>query len=152
MFTIDKTLEINAPPEVVWEVITDFPRYGEWNPFILECKTTLKSGDPIDLKVKLMSVPQPQREWILEHVPGKSFAYQMKPFPGGALSSRRSHEVTDAGGNRTRYHSYFQLKGWMKPLVVGLLGGRLEKGFAGMNAGVKQRAEQLWTERQAKRA
>jgi hypothetical protein len=39
----------------------------------------------------------------------------------------------------------------MMPLVRGLLGSRLEAGFAGMNAGVKARAEQLWTERQGKR-
>lgn len=147
MFVIDKTLVINAPPELVWEVITDFASYAEWNPFIPECVSTMKPGDPIDLKVKLFSFAQPQREWVKEIVPGLRFAYAMKPYPAGALSSQRSHDLTAEGGN-TRYQSYFHLDGWMMPLVRGLLGSRMEKGFEGMTQGLKTRAEKLWAQRQ----
>lgn len=148
-YVIDRTLEINAPAEVVWEVITDFPRYGEWNPFILKCESTLKPGDPIDLRVKLMAVAQPQREWINEHTPGKRFGYSMKPMPLGALSSKRTHEVESVAGGRSLYHSHFELNGWLMPVVRGLLGARLQKGFAGMTVGIQSRAEQLWKQRQS---
>ncbi len=87
-FVIDATLDIEAPAELVWSVITDFPRYGEWNPFLPACETTLKPGDPIDLQVNLFaSGPRPQREWMLTHTPGKEFSYSMKPAPLGALRS-----------------------------------------------------------------
>lgn len=151
-YVIDRTLEIAAPAEVVWEVITDFARYGEWNPFILECRSTLKPGDPIDLKVRLLSIPQPQREWINAHVSGQRFAYNMKPMPLGALTSLRSHDVEPAGVARSRYRSHFELNGWLRPVVTGLLGSRLQKGFAGMTEGIQRRAEQLWTQRQSARA
>lgn len=147
MFVIDKTLDINAPAEVVWEVITDFASYSEWNPFILECESTLKPGDPIDLKVRIFSVPQGQREWVEEIVPGRRFAYAMKPMPAGALSSQRSHNI-EPHGDRCSYQSYFHLTGWLMPVVRGLLGSRLEKGFAGMTSGIKERAEKLWAQRQ----
>lgn len=150
MFVIDKTLEINAPSEVVWEVITDFASYKEWNPFILECESSLKPGDPIDLKVKLFAFPQPQREWVKEFVPGRRFAYNMKPVPGGALSSQRSHDLQPAGP-ATRYQSYFHLDGWLMPVVRGLMRSRLEAGFEGMTQGIKRRAEQLWAQRQPAR-
>jgi hypothetical protein len=39
--TIETFTDIDAPPEAVWEVITDFPRYSEWNPFI-----TALRGEP----------------------------------------------------------------------------------------------------------
>ena len=146
-FIIDKHLEINAPAEIVWDVITDLPRYGEWNPFMRECSSTFKPGDPIDMKVKIFARPQPQREWVLEFVPGKRFAYRMKPVPPGALSSFRSHDVESAGAARTRYRSFFQLSGWLMPVVRGLLGSRLEAGFAGMSEGIRTRAEKLWAER-----
>lgn len=29
--TIEETVQIDAPPEVVWELITDLPRMGEWS-------------------------------------------------------------------------------------------------------------------------
>jgi len=146
-YVIDRTLEIDAPADVVWNVITDFARYGEWNPFVVKCESTLKPGDPIDLRVKLMAVAQPQREWINEHVPGKRFGYSMKPMPAGALSSKRTHDVVAVGEGRSRYVSHFELNGWLTPVVTGLLGGRLQAGFAGMTEGIQKRAEQLWAQR-----
>lgn len=143
MYVIEKIVEIDAPPARVWEVITDLQRYPEWNPFMRECHTTFKPGDPIDMKVQLFARPQPQQEIVQEYVEGKRFAYTMKPVPGGTLSSFRSHEVEALPNGRTRYRSYFHLKGWLMPLVRGLLGARLEKGFAGMTQGIQQRAERL---------
>jgi uncharacterized protein YndB with AHSA1/START domain len=31
--TIRAEIEIDAPIEQVWAVLSDLPRYGEWNPF-----------------------------------------------------------------------------------------------------------------------
>jgi hypothetical protein len=145
-FVIDATLDIEAPAELVWEVITDFPRYAEWNPFIVACSSTLKPGDPIDLQVMLTSRPQKQREWILSHSPGAEFVYCMKPVPG-LLRSRRSHKVSALGPGRSRYESHFELAGAMRPLVLALFGGGMRRGFAGMTAGIKTRAEQLQRQR-----
>lgn len=148
MFVIEKKLEINAPADVVWEVITDFARYGEWNPFIRAAQVDLRPGGIIDMQVQLMAKPQPQREWVKEVVPGKRFAYCMKPVPLNTLSSFRSHDVEPTGPGKTRYRSYFHLKGWLHGLVVALLGSKLEKGFAGMSEGIRTRAEALWAQRQ----
>ena len=30
--TIDTTVDIDAGPDAVWDVLTDFARYSEWNP------------------------------------------------------------------------------------------------------------------------
>lgn len=148
MFVIEKVVQIKAPAAVVWEVISDLAQYPQWNPFCIECHSTLQPGDPIDMKVKLMAKPQLQREWVQEYVEGKRFAYAMKPAPLGALSSLRSHDVEAIDASHTRYRSYFQLHGWLKPLVLGLLRSRLEIGFAGMTAGIQRRAEELWAHRQ----
>ena len=150
-FVIEKTLDIKAPPEVVWEVLTDFARYGEWNPFVVECKSTLKPGEAMDMKVKLMAYPQRQVEWMVENVAGRRFSYQMKPFPLGALRSRRSHEV-EGYGPGTRYRSFFQLDGWLMPLARALMGGRIEIGMRGMWEGLQRRSEDLWASRRSKAA
>jgi len=147
-FVFEENLSIAAPASVVWEVITDLDRYGEWNPFVTACSSSLQPGDPIDMTVHLMAKPQKQREWVTEYVEGRRFAYRMKPVPMGALSSARWHDITPDGDNACRYQSHFELSGWMMPLVRGLLGSRLRAGFAGMNAAVKQRAESLWAQRQ----
>lgn len=150
-FVIEETREIAAPAEVVWEVISDLSRYGEWNPFVSKCESTLQPGDAIDMTVHLMKKPQQQREWITEYREGRGFSYRMKPVPASALSSARWHDIAPLDEQRCRYVSHFELRGWLMPLVRSLLGRRLRAGFDGMTAGVAKRAEALWQQRQESR-
>lgn len=143
MFEINHEIDINAPAESVWAVITDFSSYSQWNPFVVEAKSSLKPGEPIDMKVKLLGPVQRQVEIILEVDQGKGFAYCMKPFPFGALASRRSHKIIDLGDGRSHYSSHFELKGWMMPLVRSMMSGALERGFNDMSFAIKHRAEAL---------
>jgi hypothetical protein len=146
-WTIDKTVQIAAPQAIVWEVITDVARYGEWNPFVVKCTSTLKPGDPIDMMVKILAKPQRQVEQMLENEPGRKLAYRMKPVPLGTLSSYRSHELESRGEDATSYRSYFRLQGWLMGVVRGLMGSKLEAGFEGMTQGIKRRSEELWAQR-----
>lgn len=148
-FVIEHNLEIDAPPDVVWEAITDLDRYGEWNPFVHECRSTLKPGDPIHMLVQIGNGTRRQEEIISDYREGEGFAYRMKPVPLGTLSSWRTQQIEAAAGGRSRYHSRFQLEGWLMPVVRGLLGAKLEAGFTGMSHGVRDRAEALARERGA---
>ncbi|MCZ1008983.1 SRPBCC family protein [Streptomyces lydicus] len=38
---------IEAPSDKVWDVIVDFDRYGEWNPFILEARGKAAAGQTL---------------------------------------------------------------------------------------------------------
>lgn len=138
-FVIDQTVDVAAPPAIVWRVITDLPRYGEWNPFVVSCHSELAVGDPITMWVNLVpGIVQPQRETILEY---SSDARHLCYGIGiGVLASRRCHDVFEEGG-RTKYRSYFELSGWLAPLVWTLFGTRLEKGFESMTVALRGRAE-----------
>ena len=143
-FVIGDAVDVAAPPEAVWQVMTDFDRYGEWNPFAVRCTTSLVPGDPIDMSVQFIlpgGRPLRQREWIRAHTPGREFSYAMKPVPLGALHSLRTQSVTPLADGRTRYTSRFELSGWLYPLVQLLLGARLHKGFHAMTAALVKRVE-----------
>ncbi len=43
--------------------------------------------------------------------------------------------------------SYFQIEGWLPPLILALFRKAFHAGFGGMTEGVKLRAEKLWAER-----
>jgi uncharacterized protein YndB with AHSA1/START domain len=145
MFTIDRTLDIDAPTDVVWAVLTDFSRYGEWNPFVPEARCELRPGGALDMQVRLRNKPgaktQFQREWVNSVTPGKTFSYSMKPVPLGALRSERVQTVEAQGQGRTRYTSHFEIAGWLQPLVTGLMGDGLRAGFEDMALGLKRQAE-----------
>jgi len=143
-FVIDDTVQIDAPAEVVWRVLTDFPRYGEWNPFCVSAESTLEPGAPITMRVRLLgSGERTQREYIRSVTPQTGFTYCMKPIPLGALHSERSHTLTPLGADRCRYDSHFELGGWLLPVVTGLMGGALRRGFGAMTAAVAERAAEL---------
>ncbi|MGN6723023.1 MAG: SRPBCC family protein [Marmoricola sp.] len=141
--TLDHVVDIDAAPETVWRVLTDFDKYGEWNPLAIKCSTSLVPGDPIDMVVRLgPGRPLKQREWIRTHTPGHEFSYNMKPIPFGALRSLRSQTLTELEGNRTRYTAHFEIRGWLEPLVRLLLGKALRRGFDGVAEGLKRYAEE----------
>lgn len=140
----DHDFEIDAPPAVVWQLLTDVSRYAEWNPFVVSCALPqgLEVGAPIEMRVRIFPfLTQPQREWISEAAPEKGFAYVMRGMPRALLASHRSHALEALGEGRTRYVSRFALEGALAPLVAFLMGRRLEVGFAAMGAALKRQAE-----------
>ena len=52
---IRSELEIAAPAAEIWGILTDFPRYQEWNPFITELESEGVVGGPLRL---LLSLPE----------------------------------------------------------------------------------------------
>ncbi|MAJ60090.1 MAG: hypothetical protein CBC48_08925 [bacterium TMED88] len=144
MIEIDESCEVRASAQVLWQVITDFDRYADWNPFVIACAADLREGQPIDMKVQLFKhFAQPQRETIFEVNPGVAFRYGLGPGRLGALSSLRSHEVQPRGSDQSLYRSHFRLTGWLAPLTKVWLGQRLEHGFRAMTQALVTQAEAL---------
>ena len=144
MIEIDESFEVRASTEVLWQVITDFDRYPEWNPFVVSCESSLRKGEPIVMKVQLFKAfAQPQREEILEVVPGSSLRYGLPQGALGALTSCRSHELTALDTHLSRYRSHFELRGWAAGLTDLLMGRALRRGFHAMSEALVLRAESL---------
>lgn len=139
---IEFLCEIAAPKEVVWQVVTDFAAYGEWNPFVTACDAELRAGAPISMTVVLGKNVRDQVEFVSQIIPGELFEYRMKPV-GPLLHSYRQHEVIGLDDGNTRYRSTFELKGWLSGLVGLSLGPALQDGFQGMTDSLVSRAESL---------
>ena len=53
--------EIQAPPHVVWDLLTDPSSYRDWNPAVLSIEGAMSTGSTI----KLVSIASPQRTFSL---------------------------------------------------------------------------------------
>ena len=51
-FTLTSAVEIEAPPEKVWAVLTDLDSWAAWNPFIFHAEGEPAPGSTLTLKMR----------------------------------------------------------------------------------------------------
>ena len=140
MFSED-SVEIDAPPRLVWDVFSDVERWPEWTASV----TSLKGLDGTALAIgKRFAIKQPgmaKLVWkVAEIDPGSSWTW-IQRFPGVRVTAR--HDVIAQPGGRTLVRQQLDQRG-----VLGALVGRLmlnkTKRFLKLEAqGLKARSEQL---------
>ena len=134
-------IEIDAPAERVWEILRDFDRYGEWNPFTPRVETTLELGAPVHLSVRLVGErPLHRVEYMTRNQP-YTLGWEMKLGARFLLHAERVQTLTPVGRDRTRYVTEDCFTGWLRPLVLGLLGGAMQRGFDDCALALKKAAE-----------
>lgn len=52
MRELRREIEIEASPQRVWEILTDFPAYAEWNPFIPRVIGEPKVGARLEVRIE----------------------------------------------------------------------------------------------------
>lgn len=146
-------VDIDAPLDAVWAVMTDTARYGEWNPFVFraECPSPPSVGDPIRLHVEFAGgkrVVSPERISVLEPphddagVRRAVMAYVFEGWPArlGLVRGTRFQRLSQRHGEPTRYETVEVFSG---PLVALAGPGRVEEGFRRHAEALKARAEEL---------
>ena len=78
---ITTSININARPEKVWEILMDFERYPEWNPFVTSISGEKKIGKKLKVKLPGMTFT-PELITLEEH---KEFKWKGKLFIKGFL-------------------------------------------------------------------
>jgi len=145
-------IEIKAPLDVVWQIMLDTDRYGEWNPFIrqIDCPSPPRVGDPIKLHVEFKPggrrTVSPERITVVEHPTDDrgtrratlGYVYEGLPSKLRLVRGTRWQRLTQEPGGPTRYDTVEEFSG---PLVALAGPARVEKGFRQHAEALKRRAE-----------
>ncbi len=144
-------VSIDAPLDVVWEVMLDTAAYGEWNPFVhqVECPSPAKVGDPIVLHVRWANgrtTTSPERISIVDppHDEGGvrratlAYVYEGLPARLGLVRGTRYQRLAQEPGGPTRYDTVEEFSG---PLVRLAGPKRVEDGFRRHADALKRRCE-----------
>ena len=134
-------VEIEAPAERVWDILVDFDRYGEWNPFTTRVEASLEIGSPVMLHVKLGWLKRKQPERIETVEPPHLLAWGVTMGARFLLVARREQHLEVLGETRCRYFTTDETRGLLTPLVALLFGRLIRRGFNDMAAALKSRAE-----------
>jgi uncharacterized membrane protein len=140
MITED-SIEIDAPPQLVWDVFSDVEHWPEWTASV----TSLTGRDGSALAVgRRFAIKQPSMQklvWkVTEIDPGTSWTWVHRS-PGVLVTA--SHFVTALPGGRTLVRQQLDQRGVLGALVGKLMIKRTKR-FLSMEArGLKARSEQL---------
>jgi hypothetical protein len=134
-------IDIDAPPERVWQVFTDFQSFPSWNPFIRKMKGDLVPGGRLRIALRLgrrmlrfrprVTIVEPAREirWLAR-----------QPIPR-LFDVERAFEFHRRGLSGTRFVQFEVGRGLMAPIVMPMMNRRIAKGYAALNRALKARAE-----------
>ena len=137
----EDSVEIDAPPRLVWEVFSDVERWPEWTASV----TSLSGLDGPGLAVgKRFAIKQPRMSklvWRVTEVdPGRSWTWVQRA-PGATASAR--HDVIAQPGGGTLVRQRIDQSGAFGALV-GRLMASMTKRYLKLEAqGLKARSEQL---------
>ena len=136
-------IDIDATPEVVWQVLTDLDRYAEWNPFITSSAGIARVGErlvnrmeppggrPITFKPKVTVVEE-----------GQIFEWLGRLGVPGLFDGRHRFEL-EASGAGTRLTQSESFDGLLVRFMRSSLDNNTKAGFDAMNVAVKARAESV---------
>jgi hypothetical protein len=141
--TVRVELSIAAPRAVVWDVLVDFARYPEWNPFTVGVKTSGRVGDPVLLDVQLGARRMKMRERMRMHEPGRRIGWGLYVLGGVLLDCTRVQELEDAPDGGTRYACHESFRGWLVPLFFERYRDSMQRGFMAAAEALSLRATAL---------
>jgi hypothetical protein len=136
-------LIIPAPRPAVWDVLVDFARYPEWNPFTVGVGTTGRIGDPVLLDVMLGGKPVKMRERMRVFEPQQRVGWGLRILGGVLLDCTRVQELEDAGEGSTRYVCYESFRGLSVPFFFGFYRTAMQAGFEANAAALSRRVVSL---------
>jgi hypothetical protein len=142
MKTLHTEIDIDAPASRVWDILVDFERYPEWNPFIIDISGTPEVGaklrarmQPVGSRVMTFKLK------VLVAEPGEELRWLGRVGVGGIFDGEHAFVIHTSDGAGVRFVQEEKFTGFGVSLIadMGLEPTRL--GFEAMNLALKLRAE-----------
>jgi len=133
-------IEIEASAEGVWNLLTDFAHFPEWNPFIRQVKGSASTGNQLTVTIqppggKTMTF----KPHVLDAQPNRQLRWIGRVLIRGLFDGEHSFGIEPLGENRVRLTHRERFSGLFVPFFST---GRSQQGFEEMNKALKTRAEQ----------
>ncbi|MCI4668147.1 MAG: SRPBCC domain-containing protein [Bacteroidia bacterium] len=133
-------ITIHAPASKVWEILTDFESYEDWNPFIVKSEGSLVLGESITNHMKLNDKINTFSPTITLVEEGKQFEWHGSS-PLGMFNGNHYFILEAlADGNCKLIHGE-RFSGWLRWLLMRQIGQETFSSFKSMNEALKARAE-----------
>ena len=135
-------MEIAAPAERVWALLTDFAAFPSWNPFIRRAEGRLEPGAPLRVRLRLFRGRSVTMGTHITRVePGRELRWLARLGLPGVLDVERRFVIEPDGPGRVRFVQSEVCSGVLTPLLGLGLEARILGGYHALERAIKQRAE-----------
>jgi hypothetical protein len=135
-------IEIEAPTRRVWQVLTDFAAYPEWNPFIR------RVSGRAEVEERLVVRMQPSgsrgmtfRPTVMKVEPNRELRWLGHLLVPGIFDGEHIFEIEELERERVRFVQREVFNGLLVPLLARSLDRDTQRGFEEMNRALRERIE-----------
>ncbi|MFC5971190.1 SRPBCC family protein [Halomarina salina] len=137
---VETSVDIDAPPEAVWEVLMDVERYEEWNPFMTIEKRPV-AGERVTVHLTPPGKPAVTMTPEVLVADGRELRWRGTLGVNGLYDGEHTFTLTERPDGRTRLVHAERFSGVLVRPVNWWLGDSTERGFVQMNEALKARVE-----------
>ena len=136
-------IEIQASAERVWQLLTDFASFPQWNPFIRKASGNIQVGERLEVYIQPSGASgMTFRPTVLKAEPNRELRWLGHLLISGLFDGEHSFTIEPLGEGRVRFTQREVFTGLLVPLFARGLDTDTRRGFEEMNQALKARAEQ----------
>lgn len=140
--TIRSAIEIRAPIDTVWRVLTDFDAYPAWNPHVVKVLGKPRIGGRITIHTRPPSGRTVvMRPVILSWTPPHELRWRATFVSRRLFSGEHGFQLEATAPDRVRFVQDETFSGVLVPLYSRLRLAATRRGFERMNEALRERAE-----------
>lgn len=137
------SIPINAPPERVWHLLTDFASFPRWNPFIRRASGEPREGAQLEVYLQPSGAKgMTFRPRVLKAEPNRELRWLGHFLIPGLFDGEHIFTIEPLEAGRVRFVQREIFTGILVPLFMRWLSKDTRRGFEEMNLTLKSRAEQ----------
>jgi hypothetical protein len=144
MDQIVTAIEIEASTERVWQVLTDFPAYSQWNSAMWQIRGEAIPGTRLQVWVRFApGITMSFRPKVLHAENGRELRWQGRLLRSRLFAGEHSFVIEPLGNGRVMFLQAEVYTGLLVPVILPLIGGSTRRVFEVMNRELKARAESI---------
>ena len=141
MKEIRTEIEIRSSPEKVWRILTDFPKFPDWNPFIQHAIGKAKVGEKVDITFPTGAKDMTLHCTVLKAESDRELCWQYHVVFPFLWKGVHSFTIDSIGNNRVRFIDKEVFSGLLIPLQGKDSDATTRHDFENMDKALKERAE-----------
>lgn len=135
---------INARPEKVWQVLTDFKAYPTWNPFITSIEGEVFEGSKFKVKLQPLGSSSMQFKPVcVSFIENHEFSWIGKLVTKGVFDGKHCFELHALDNEKTKFIQREEFTGFLVPFFWKKLDVNTRWSFEMMNDKLKETVEKM---------